>query len=154
MSEVFEGIVVNAGVVLPDSLSMPMAASEIVGGAIVLYRIDERAAAAFSPRVDELASFLSRGGGRCLVVRYDSRIGHRSSTLYVDGSLKEAFDERSELFVRLDDVGEPILTEPPITRGGFLPGEEYETAVNAIQLGLSAFGDGEWNSLYKLMTSV
>jgi len=103
--------------------------------------------------MDDLARELSQLLGRALVVRFDSRIGHRSSALFEHGSLSRAFGEQEELFVPLDERGEPTAGAAPVRRWERDPDAEYETSKNAIQLGLEALGAGEWEQLFEVITA-
>jgi len=160
VSEVFEGVVVpvwgSAGWRAPARLSMGLKGLDVrrLGSdAEVVFRSAPRSDAAFSDKLDEVAVAASDDVGRALVVRYDSRIGHRSAVLFEKGREVERFDEAGELFLPLDDDGEPITTAPPIPRRDLDPDLEYETVSNAIQQGLDALGAGTWVDLFDVMTS-
>ena len=155
MSEIFEGAIVpaiNGGPPALSGIAMRLAASSLGPDAFVLYRTDLRRDAAFTREIDGLAEHLSNVTGRALVLRYDSRLGHRSSRLYIDGRQIRAFGEDDELFVPLDDDGEPVLSARPVRRDEFEAGAEYETVRNAIQLGMDALGVGDWKALVGVMT--
>lgn len=154
MSEVFEGIVMPVAEGQTVALPAKWFATAAVGQkAAAVYRIDQRDVAAFEGEIDHLAAELSKSFGKALVVRYDSRVGHRSSVFFRDGAMVCSYGEDDELFVPLDVNGAPITIAPPIKRADFSEGEEYETMCNAIQLGLVTLGVGEWNLLFELMTS-
>ncbi len=157
MSEIFEGVVVPAvGGRAPAPAGRPapleLSIARLGPDAFVVYRSDARHAAAFTDRTEALAEGLSEVVGRALLVRYDSRIGHRSACVYEHGNRVRTFGEDDELFVPLDEEGEPILSADPVTRSEFEDGEEYETVRNAIEQGLDALGVAEWDSLLDLMT--
>jgi hypothetical protein len=118
-----------------------------------MYRNDSRRAAVFSAQVNKLAAEFSTRYGRSLVVRFDSRVGHRSAALYINGQRASVFGETDELYVPLDERGLPRTNEKPLRADQLAPGEEYETIENAIQQGLKALGRGSWSELFRLMTS-
>lgn len=159
MSEVFEGCVVPS----PDGKApsipehfvaeLDLVTASIGPDALIIFRSDLRDVSAFTPRIDEVAAALSCDVDRALVVRYDSRIGHRSSSLYRDGRLVGEYGQDGELFVPLDDDGEPILSAAPVLRKDFHADLEYETIRNAIQQGLETIGVGTWDELFRVMTS-
>lgn len=158
MSEIFEGIVVPVGEgsalqLSPDVVDELSLVTRTLGSdASVVFRSDPRGSAAFTAAIDEVASEMSRQAGSALVVRFDSRIGHRSSSLYCDGRQVQLFGNQGELFVPLDEKGQPVLSATPIRREDLELDVEYETISNAIQQGLHALGAGSWSELFGLMT--
>jgi len=127
-----------------DGIRIGLAALDRVVLAIV--RVDDRSAP-FSEKFDELGAALSSTFGKALVVRYDSRIGHRSSTLYAGGFESAAFAEDNVTFSLLDEngwvAGDRVSSEE-------LDGE-YEIIENAIELGLERLGAGVWEDLIFLI---
>ncbi len=160
MSEVFEGVVIPLRVGEPSTTiegivsDLPLTTMRVTPDAVVLFRTDPRVAAAFSPGIDELAAEASMAVGHALAVRYDSRIGHRSAVLFRDGQSVRRFGEDDELFVPLDDDGEPIRTASPLGLGELDSNLEYETISNAIQQGLDALGVGAWRQLFQIITDI
>jgi hypothetical protein len=157
MSEVFEGILYpvesNTGGEASFGQGLEFEVCALGPGLRAMYRSDSRRPATFSEEVNKLAGELSRRHGRSLVIRFDSRVGHRSATLYVDGQRASVFGEADELFVPLDERGLPRTNEKPLRADQLAPDEEYETIQNAIQQGLKALGRGSWNDLFRLMTA-
>ena len=158
MSEIFEGVVCPT----LDRASL-VSQSGALGGlsfdvrpagpdAFVVFRNDPRQGAKFTDTVNHLADALSRAFGKALVVRYDSRIGHRSSVLFEGGIRKHDFGPEQELFVPLDEKGYPLADSSPRSLRQLDPESEYETVCNAIQLGLKALGHGSWDDLFQVMT--
>lgn len=155
MSEIFEGVVIRVPAKVVESVianlntDLEFGLFGLSGQLSILYRNDAREVAEFSNTTNWLAEKLSRPLAQTLLVRYDSRIGHRSSVLYVNGALKREFGMKDELFVPLNEDGEPILTAPRLRFTELNPEEEYETIENAIQLGLTELGDGNWSDIKK-----
>jgi hypothetical protein len=158
MSEVFEGVVVSARTaeLIHDQITsagnLLLSTETVDPKAIVVFRTGPREQALFSEKMEELASQLSRFESSALLVRYDSRMGHRSSSLFVGGDQVQTFNEDDEEYVPLDDLGEPIVSARPVHISEFDPTQEYETIRNAIQLGLDALGFGHWDQLFKVIT--
>ena len=156
MSEIFEGVLY-----LTDAEAKHDGVSDLSAfctvtlqpGVHVIYRCDARQEARFSSAVDTLAANISTQYGRALLVRFDSRIGHRSSVLYVGGGLSSTFGETDELYVPLDDQGLPKIEVEPLHVDQLDPDQEYETVQNAIQRGLDALGDAQWEPLFRLITT-
>jgi hypothetical protein len=103
--------------------------------------------------MEELAAAASKPARRALLIRFDSRTGHRSAELFEDGERRRSFGDADELYVPLDESGEPVLTAAPLRFADLDPEQEYETIENAIQLGLKAFGRGDWKTLFALITA-
>src|SRR5271165_6730864 len=114
MSEVFEGIVSKVPVATVRSVvsalltPFELTICDLPDGCSVLYRNDTRQSSRFSEEMDRLARTISESISTCLLVRYDSRIGHRSSSLYSSGRLIRNFGEADELFVPLGEDGFPV----------------------------------------------
>jgi hypothetical protein len=152
MSEVFEGVLLaspfnevqQAVGTLPSSLSPKV---ERLDDLSIVSRNDQGGRPQFSPEAERIAADLSNIVGKALVVRYDSRIGHRSSELFVNGNMERAFDEADELWVLLDEEGEPLLDGERFKLADLDPDQEYEAIANAIELGLQSLGSGDWKKL-------
>ena len=157
MSEVFEGVLYpvepGSGAQPTVRHGVPFEVHDLEPGLRVVYRSDSRQDAAFSEDVDRLAGELSGQHGRSLVVRFDSRIGHRSAALYLDRQPALVFGEADELYVPLDEQGLPRREAEPLRADQLAPEEEYETIQNAIEQGLKAFGLGNWDELLRFMTA-
>ncbi len=157
MSEIFEGVLVKADARRLEAETIaeqrwPLVVAGLGSGLTIAYRDDPRETAAFSPGMDDLASAISRAVGAALVVRYDSRIGHRSANLYKEGVMERGFGEADETYYLLDERGYPRTDSEKLRADQLDEDEEYETAQNAIQLGLAALGADDWEALYDLMT--
>ena len=159
MSEIFEGVLVrNERAELERALAavaspLSLAVAAVSPGVWAAYRDDPRGSAAFSEEVERVAREISAVLGRALVVRYDSRVGHRSACLYQQGALGRHFGEADETYVGLDAKGYPLEKGQKYRADELDPNKEYETALNAIQIGLEALGGGDWNELHALMTT-
>ena len=157
MSEVFEGVMCpgERGALLPLILRaagpLSLGIEELAQGICVAYREDARAQAAFAPAMETLAAELARHLQWVLLVRYDSRIGHRSSAVFKERT-QSTFGDADELYVALDESGMPVLSAQPLHVDELRSDEEYETVKNAIQLGLDAVAVNQWERLFTLMT--
>jgi hypothetical protein len=157
MSTIFEGILCPAKpeqvqqALLDTEIPWNLALSDLPSDLTAVVREDPRSALVFAEAFDGLAEFLSDRLGTSLVIRHDDRIGHRSSKLYRNGELVQAFGEDDELYVLLDEEGEPISDGERFSLRELDPDEEYETVKNAIQLGLDGLGRGDWNSVFSLI---
>jgi hypothetical protein len=120
----------------------------------VVYRSDSRKMREFSPTMDELATRLSLTLGKALLIRYDSRVGHRSAEYFRGGRLERSFGEKDELYVEVDEQGLPMASSPLYTPEQLDPTLEYETKKNAIELGLEDFGTGDWESIMDFVASI
>lgn len=159
MSSIFEGILCPAepSAVRKDLIStntdLTLAVSAVPGDVTAVIRESLRSELRFSAEIDDLAANLSSVYGSSLVVRYDDRIGHRSSILYKEGKRARSFGEEDETYVLLDEEGEPLRDGARFKLAELTSDEEYETIENAIQAGLAEFGKGDWESLHELLTS-
>jgi len=158
MSEVFEGIIfptpaTSFAEVHGRERGLELETHEIGDGLTTVYRSDPRKDGAFSSKMDELAAEVSRLGEMVLLARFDSRVGKRSSAIFENGERRQVFGEADELYVPMDERGDPIRDAPPLTLAMLDPKEEYETIQNAIQLGLRALGRGSWDELFRLITT-
>jgi hypothetical protein len=157
MSEVFEGVICPgerealSPLILRSAGPLALAIEELTTGICVAYREDARAQAAFAPAIETLAAELAKHLQWVLLVRYDSRIGHRSSAIF-KGRTQSAFGDTDELYVPLDESGMPVLSAQPLHVDALRSDEEYETVKNAIQLGLDVVGVNQWERLFTLMT--
>jgi hypothetical protein len=156
MSEVFEGVLLaspfneaqKAVRTLPSSLSLIV---ERLGDLSIVSRNDQVGRPQFSPEIEQVAADLSKIVGKALVVRYDSRIGHRTSELFIDGNMEKAFGEDDEVWVLLGEDGKPLVDGERFKLADMDPDQEYETIENAIQSGIQSFGSGDWKELRALM---
>jgi len=159
MSEVFEGMIVPASAesLWPEhdihARGLVLETQDLGDDLAVVYRSDPRSEGGFTQRMEEFAAEASMRAPRILLVRFDSRTGHRSAALFENGKRKQDFGETDELYVPLDEAGEPIGDAPRLRRSELDPDQEYETIENAIQLGLKALGRGKWPDLFRMITS-
>jgi hypothetical protein len=153
MSEVFQGVVVNAALqtveehLLGHSMKGLMKVSSLKPGLTVIFLKSPRAPSVTDLDMERFAMELSSRFLISLLIDYDSRFSHRAATVYASGVLRHKFGENDEMFVPLDENGAPVLHARPRKIAEFLEGEEYETILNSIQLGFSSFGDGTWADL-------
>ena len=120
----------------------------------VVYRVEKnRHKLIFDRRIEYLASQLSLEVSTVLVTRYDSRTGHRSSILFKEGLPLYSFDENDEIWVLLDEKGNPLIDGEKFSINSLKDDEEYETIWNAIQLCLQALGVENYNEVYSFITS-
>jgi hypothetical protein len=94
----------------------------------------------FHDRTQDLTRELSRTFGSALLVQYDDRIGLREAVVYRAGEPTHRFGLSDELWVPLDELGNPRRDVPHVRTVELDPAEEYETVVSAIDHGLEAFG--------------
>ncbi|MGH9459689.1 MAG: hypothetical protein ACRD1X_00600 [Vicinamibacteria bacterium] len=159
MSEIFEGILCRTSVdevaVTLGSQESPLAlgTAQLDEELAVVYRNDPRREGQFSVELEDIAATLSSSFGQALLVRYDSRIGHRSSKYYVEGEPVRELGHGDEVYVLLDEEGEPLLAGERFGIDQLDPDKEYETLKNAIEMGLDALGAGEWSALLEFMAS-
>ncbi|HXI13731.1 MAG TPA: hypothetical protein VNM92_13970 [Thermoanaerobaculia bacterium] len=156
MSEVFEGILVSTVRDVARTWARDeelQLAFDVLTGMSVIYRVDSRDGFSFSKRSEELAARISTKASRALLVRYDSRAGFRASVAFRDGSELMRYGPDDELYVPLDNDGEPRSDVPPATLSDLDPEEEYETAVNAIELGLREIDGPPWSVLRSFIAS-
>jgi hypothetical protein len=158
MSEVFEGFLC----MVPEETLRPMVQSitstlgltiEKLNEYTIVYRNDPRSQAIFTEEIDGVAAHVSRNVGKILVIRYDSRIGHRSARLFEDGMLQCSFGAEDEVWVPVDEEGLPFKDGPVYKETELLRGEEYETIQNAIELGIQELPQTlGWQDLLRFIT--
>lgn len=159
MSEVFEGVlsstdVATAGQKLAEiSPKAPFATAPLGENLTVTYRSGSRYGVPGAVKVEGLAAAMSMALGSVLQVKYDSRTGYRSAILWNGGQAIAEFGAEDELFVPLDEDGEPVASATLRPRADLKSDEEYETAKNAIELGLDAFGVGTWGTLRRFIAN-
>jgi hypothetical protein len=105
---------------------------------------------------DELQIIAAMLSDRCsgvLVIQIDTRVGHRYCVYFRDGDPVEAFGVDRELYVPLDDRGEPDWNAPKVAYADLDPDPkaEYATAVHAIDLGLKRLGTGTWPAVLRCL---
>ncbi len=159
MSSIFEGIIVPVPVDELGSayrtiqVDLSLTLRQLDGATSTIYRNDPRSKARFTETIDKLAAKLSERLGKALVVRCDSRVGYRSSTLYAQGRLAQSFDDDDEVWVPIDEAAEALGDGPHLKASELEPDEEYATIYNAVQLGLAALGQGSWDDVSELIAA-
>jgi hypothetical protein len=157
MSDILEGVVFRNGsaAVQPvlERATHPVILEQVGDGLRSISRTDTRETGPASEEMEHIAEQVSEVTGSALLFRYDSRIGHRSSTLYERGKPVREFGLADERWVRLDEHGERILNGRTYSADELDPdpNAEYETLQNAIELGLDAFGAGNWDEILERM---
>ena len=61
--------------------------------------------------------------------------------------MEKAFEEADEVYVLLDEDGEPLVDGERLKLAGMDSDQEYDTIENAIELGLQSLGSGDWEKL-------
>jgi hypothetical protein len=100
----------------------------------------------------EIAQKISTEFNKALLIKYDDRIGYRHSSLYVEGILTNEFGLENEIWVLIDEEGEPLLDK----RFSSIQVEnddddenEYQTIYNSIELGLDGMGlNRNWKEVF------
>lgn len=94
----------------------------------------------FDNAADEaLAEQLSKFFGKSLLVLYDDRVGFRYAALYERGDFARAYSDADEIWVLLDDKGEPLREGQRFAwhEIGDDSENEYECILTNIDLGLA-----------------
>jgi hypothetical protein len=109
----------------------------------------------FYTELDGVAIQVSRFFGCSLLIHYEGRVGYRSAELYQDGKLVKSFNEADEIWVLVDDDYNLLVDGPylKVDELGDDPEVEYATLKNAIELGLEAFGYGDYRTVFDAMIS-
>ena len=91
---------------------------------------------------EKIAITLSQRLGTALLVLYDNRCGSRFAALYARGIHVREFGESDELWVALDEEGEPLVSGRRFRWGDIKDDHdgEYDCIRNAIDAGLEALG--------------
>src|SRR5262245_52157468 len=108
VSEVFVGIVVKSSAERVRSVAtrfagVPVEIVDVKPDAAVVSCRTPRNDRTFENRADEIAAEFSRELEAALVVRYDSRVGLRTSRLYRGGAVAAEFGECNEMYVPIDE---------------------------------------------------
>jgi hypothetical protein len=121
----------------------------------IVARDDSKSRQAFVAEMEKLASFISSNFNKALLLRWDGRVGYRSASLYINGEAIKFFTEADEIWVLLDDEGNPLLNGEKFRVSELDPNPEteYATIVNAFQLGISEFGIVNWEELFDQIVS-
>jgi hypothetical protein len=152
MSEVFEGIVCKRSAtdvksaLMSDNFAANLVIEPFTLHGCIVTKPPVAPTRTFSS-MEPIALWLSRQFDSVLLVRYDSRVGVRYSALFQLGVETQRFDRETEMYVPLDDAGEPLLDANWRRFSELDPNAEYETVQNAIELGFEVFGYGSWPEL-------
>ncbi|MEM7717149.1 MAG: hypothetical protein AAF349_26970 [Cyanobacteria bacterium P01_A01_bin.68] len=109
----------------------------------------------FSSDLDSVASQISEIFSQAILIRYDDRIGYRESIIFEKGVPVKQFNLADEIWVMLDEDGNPILDSQQFTIDQIEEDdEEYETIYNAIQLGIEFVGINKnvWKEVHSFIT--
>jgi hypothetical protein len=149
MSEMYEGVVVIgdrnpvqralAAVRSPLSLRLVPLGEQVFG----VYRVAHRQEAFDVPGINDVAAQLSCSLRVALAVFYDNRCGTEKAMLFSQGREGRAFGPEDELWVPLDEEGEPVLEGPRLKPAELQPDQEYDCVRSAIAAGLEALGVGD-----------
>ena len=161
MSEVIEAIVVRqptqvvANVLkcceeIPDSKSLHVLPLD--DASLIYRKITNRRS--FGNDANVLAALLSDRLSQSLLFRYDSGTCFRYSAVFVRNKLTEEYTLDDELWVELDEEGDPDPSRGVLTIDKLKKGVEYETQKNAVQLGLDAIGVKNWKGLLQQLSQL
>lgn len=158
MSEIYEGIVCKAEKEKIEEFLYSRQIREFnlkkVDNEILLILLTKNDVRSFSPNSEMVAKSLSLGFQKSLLFQYDSRVGYRASELFIDGEIKNIFGVEDELYMILDDDGEPDKNRGIIHYSEMLENEEYETSKNAIDIGLEHISSNlNWNVLREFINT-
>lgn len=99
------------------------------------------------PEVEAIAAALSKEFGKALALFYDNSCGVESAILYECGWPEKLLDEHAEVWLLLDEAGEPDPEAGRFTAEDVGneddPDREYARSWSAIDAGLEAFGVGD-----------
>ena len=109
----------------------------------------------FSPQLAPLAASLSLPLGPIALFHYDSRVAYRAAILFAGGAAQRSFGLVDERWVPLSEDGEPVLHTTPVSFSQIVPGEEYTTIANAIDLALQSLTGGQlqWSTVHSRLSS-
>jgi hypothetical protein len=88
--------------------------------------------------IDEVAAQVSKSCSAALAIFYDNQVGMRYCHLFRAGVLNASFGEQDEVWVRLDDEGEPIMDGERFSVDQLRDDEEYDCIRTGIDAGLEA----------------
>ena len=147
MSEMYEGVVVAGN---PEQVrqalgalasSLPLRFVRLADEVFGVWRVAPRADLFNAPEMENVAAHLSAiSHSVALVVFYDNRCGVRITVLYEHGQPARELGEDDELWVLLDEEGEPLVEGPKFRPDELQEDEEYDCVWSAIHAGLDALG--------------
>jgi hypothetical protein len=154
MSEVIEAVVVSQAIEVVRPLLATLErirdpervrAIPLDGASLVYWEMPDRRS--FGEHAKHLASLLSARLGQSLLFRYDSGTCYRYSARFEGGELADEYTLDDELWVELNEKGDPDPSRGVFTNREFKKGADYETQKNAVQLGLDTIGFSDWKGL-------
>ena len=159
MSDILEGLVCTGPL---DHVASVVRASGTalrfrfvsVGPFTVVERVADRHQG-FSPLLAPLAVSLSLSLGPVALFLYDSRVAYRAASLFAGGAVHQSFGLEDERWVPLTEDGEPMLNATPVSVSQLVPGEEYATVMNAIDLALQSLTGNQlqWSTVHSHLSS-
>jgi hypothetical protein len=153
MSVVYEAIVLSgdesaigpAFDALKTTLSLRLLRLTTHGFAIARCRHDSSRAFA-AEQVHRLAAELSVPFHTTVAVHYDDRCALKIAVLFEGGNLVQEFGEQNEIWVPIDDHGDPVLNGLRYPGNRKPPNQECDCIYQAIDAGLDAAGFSRWLS--------
>jgi hypothetical protein len=116
MSAVFEGVLLSGSfedaefIISSLSSSLNLEIGQLAEHLLVISRVEStRSKLLFTQQMEYVASQISLLVSSALLVRYDDRIGHRSSILFQEGMPIKSFSEIDEIWVLTDEERNPIV---------------------------------------------
>ena len=138
MSERYEAIIFRSADPQPVELFRRHAGQltarliHLGGAAFGIYRVAGRGTSFDADAIEDVAAAVSTSVGVSLAVFYDNQCGVRFSTLFQNGLRSATFGEADELWVPLDESGQPRTDQPPTSAPAWAGGEEYERVRDGI----------------------
>ena len=121
-----------------------------------IYRVENQRNWIFDSEMEYVASQISVILSKAILIRYDDRVGYRESTVFQEGYPIKSFNLNDEIWVMLDEDGQPIIDGKQFTIEQIADDDddEYETIYNAIQLGLDLLGIHKivWKDVHSFIT--
>jgi hypothetical protein len=144
MSELYEGVVIRieqaAAIAAFRSLesSRPIRLVRLADRTFGIYPVLSRSEPLTPREIGLIAQKLSIDVGVALAVFYDNRCGLNAATLFQGGLEIRVFDEDDEVWISVDDSGEPNWNALALPVGKLDPDGEYACIRSAIDAGLTA----------------
>lgn len=146
MSELFEAVITIADVdaaekafrtlVSPLNLRLIRLEERLYA----VHRVAKRQERFDEVAMNDVAAQISNSCSAALAMFYDDRQGLNCCNLFRSGALVRSFDEEDELWVLLDDNGDPIVDGERFSNDQLDDDEEYDCIQSAIDAGLAALG--------------
>ena len=146
MSEAFEAIVVvdpgHEASIRADSLP-GFRSALLLPNVLGVLRSADRSMVIDLQLVKDHALTLAEGSLVSVALVYDNRVGLEDAHVFQNGGRCSVFGEQDEIWVPLDDLGEPLIDSQGVTAGDLDPSREYDVLHSAIDLGLRFAGAPE-----------